>query len=92
LIEKTCRIVFDATRVKTDIVVCDIEERWLCLTCGNPFTPAVSKVEPWHLRAIKYKRPRDRKIAKAEIIREFFNIPKETIALKREAEKANCPK
>ena len=49
LIERTCRIVFDATNPKTDIADCHIEERWLCNTCGNPFTPATSKVELWNV-------------------------------------------
>jgi len=56
LIERTCRIVFDATNPKTDIADCLIEERWLCNTCGNPFTPAASKVE----------------LRKSMIVKEFF--------------------
>lgn len=71
LIERTCRIVFDATNPKTDIADCRIEERWLCNTCGNPFTPATSKVAPWHLRRrITGERPK--RIPKSEIAKEFF--------------------
>jgi len=71
LIERTCRIVFDATNPKDDIADCYIEERWLCFTCGNPFTPATSKLEPWHVRQMIGGK-RLKRIPKLEIVKEFF--------------------
>jgi len=76
LVERSCRIIFDATKETYDIANCYIEERWLCKSCGNPFTPSVAKVRPWHLRFGKFGKPRIQKIAKSEIIQEFFNLPK----------------
>ena len=72
LIERTCRIVFDATNSKTDIADCFIEERWLCNTCGNPFTPAISKVELWNVRRMTIRRKLKR-IPKSMIVKEFFS-------------------
>jgi len=71
LIERTCRIVFDATNSKTDIADCHIEERWLCNTCGNPFTPATSKVELWNVRRMITGR-KLKGIPKSIIAKELF--------------------
>jgi len=78
LIEKICRVVYDACEPESSIGTirdCYIEERWLCWTCGNPFTPSVSKVMAWHLRPKQWGKPKVRRIAKAEIIKEFFEPP-----------------
>ena len=81
LIQRTCKIVFDATEPevsKETIRDCTIGELWLCKTCGNPFVPAVSRVMPWQMRILKYKTPSrpfrsERcRVAKSDIIKELF--------------------
>ena len=63
LIQRTCRLVYD----KGKIIHYYIDDLWLCNTCGNAFTPGVSKVRLEILRKRKLSQ-----IPKSTIIKELF--------------------